>query len=185
VPVLDSEGNEFGRVDRKSLFKADIEGTMRLNGKVLNIESSGHVYDLIVDKVVNGKHVQKHKPNPAKFDPSKSRWRDVTDRAPWGAGARTPLIPFRTLACNGAHEPEMYYKKVYIEQLDGLRLPTGEVHNGICIVGDCGGLSSGQQFDFFVGREDHHIAIPSIGPSQGGSACRVMILDTCAAAKSK
>ena len=109
------------------------EGTMRLHGRVLNIESSGHVYDLIVEKVINGKRVQKRKPNPAKFEPSKSRWHDVTDRAPWGAGARMPLIPFRTLACNGTHEPR----------------------------------------------------IPSIGPSQGGSACRVMILDMCAAAKSK
>jgi hypothetical protein len=182
--VLDDDGNELGRTDLRSLYKADIEGTMRLNGRILNITQSGHVYDKIVEKVVNGKVLKKRKPNPEKFDPQKSRWHDVTARAPWGSGSRTPLIPFRTLACNGSKEKSLYYKKVYIEQLDGLTLPTGEIHNGICLVGDCGGMTPGHQFDFFVGREERHISLPSLGKSQGGAACHVAILDgECEAAK--
>lgn len=182
TPVLDKAGRELGRVDKRSLYLADIEGTMRLGGRILNIVKSGNVYDQQVTRVIAGVTVKKPKPSLDRFDPARSRWVDVTDRAPWGSGARMPLIPFRVLAHNPRSEPPLYGRIVYIRQLDGLVLPTGEPHNGMCIVGDCGGMApAGAQFDFFVGREDRHIAIPTLAHSQGGSVCEVEILGASAA----
>jgi peptidoglycan hydrolase-like protein with peptidoglycan-binding domain len=182
VQVLDKKGRVLGTTDKRSLFLADIEGTMRINGRILNIAQSGNVYDQQATRIIGGVAVKKPKPSLAKFDPSKSRWVDVTDRAPWGFGAKMPLIPFRVLAHNPKTETPLYGRIVYIKQLDGLALPTGETHNGMCIVGDCGGMApAGAQFDFFIGREDAHISIPTIAASQGGSVCEVEILGTCSA----
>jgi peptidoglycan hydrolase-like protein with peptidoglycan-binding domain len=184
IPVLDKAGRELGRVDKRSLYLADIEGTMRLNGRILNIVKSGNVYDQQVTRVIGGVAVKKPKPSLDKFDPARSRWVDVTDRAPWGSGAKLPLIPFRVLAHNPKSETPLYGRIVYIRQLDGLMLSTGENHNGMCIVGDCGGMApAGAQFDFFIGREDHHIAIPTLARSQGGSVCEVEILGASTAAR--
>src|SRR5262249_17392624 len=148
----------------------------------LNIVQSGNVYDRQVTRVINGATVTKMKPTLEKFDPAKSLWVDVTERQPWGSGARMPLIPFRVLAHNAQTEPSLYGRIVYIQQLDGLALPTGEIHNGMCVVGDQGGMAPpGKQFDFFVGREDRHIQLPTLAASQGGSVCNVEILGPCAA----
>lgn len=177
--VKSKKGEVLGRVTLFSLMKADIEGTMRLNGKILNADSHGNVYEPKVVEV-DGKKVTKMKPNPAKFDLTKSIWVDVTAKAPWGAGAKMPMIPFRTLALNPHFNKQHFYKKVYIKQLDGLKLPTGEVHNGICIAGDVGGMGE-KHFDLCVGREDHHITIPSAGSP--GTICEVEILDVSNASK--
>jgi peptidoglycan hydrolase-like protein with peptidoglycan-binding domain len=169
-------------VDKLGLYLSDIEGTLRWQGRVLNIVKSGNVYDKPVTRVINGVTVTKMKPTLEKFDPANSLWVDVTEHHPWGSGARMPLIPFRVLAHNAKTEPSLYGRIVYIQQLDGLVLPTGETHNGMCIVGDQGGMAPpGKQFDFCVGREDRHIQIPTLAPSQGGSVCNVEILGPCAA----
>ena len=183
VAVLDRKGREIGRVDKRSLFLADIEGTMRLAGRMLSIVSSGNDHDEMVTTVISGVAVKRPAPSFDRFEPAFSRWVDVTERAPWGVGARLPLIPFRVLAHNARTETPLYLKTVYIEQLDGVRLPTGEVHNGMCVVGDCGSMApAGGQLDLFVGRGDHHVAIPSVAATQGGAASRVEILGDCAAA---
>ncbi|HZU97566.1 MAG TPA: 3D domain-containing protein, partial [Planctomycetota bacterium] len=77
-----------------------------------------------------------------------------------------------------AHNPheridgqKLYGKKVYIKQLDGLVLPTGEKHNGICYVGDAGGMVAYQQFDFFTGTQDYS------GRLGLADTCDVQILD--------
>lgn len=143
VPVMDLAGTVFDRVTRYALFAADIEGTMRLGGRVLNITQTG--------RPRRGKPPHRYE----EFDPSLSRWKDVTAKHPWGSGSRVPLIPYRVLAINSGHDKHHYLQKVYIRALDGRRLPpTGEVHNGICIVGDCGSMDPGRQFDFFKGRQD-------------------------------
>jgi hypothetical protein len=173
-------------VDKLGLYLADIEGTLRWQGRILNIVQSGNVYDKPVTRVINGNTVTKMKPTLEKFDPAKSVWVDVTDRHPWGSGARMPLIPFRVLAHNSKTESPLYGRIVYIQQLDGVVLPTGEKHNGMCVVGDAGGMAPpGKQFDFFVGREDRHIQIPSIGDSQGGSVCNVELLGASSAYNAK
>lgn len=169
-------------VAKLGLYLADIEGTLRWSGRILNIVKSGNVYDKPVTRVINGVTVTKMKPTLEKFDPAKSLWADVTATHPWGAGSKMPLIPFRVLAHNYKTETPLFGRIVYIQQLDGLALPTGEIHNGMCIVGDTGGMAPpGKQFDCFVGREDRHIQIPSLADSQGGSVCNVEILGPCAA----
>ncbi len=150
TPVLDKSGRTIGKVDKKSLYLADLEGTMRLNGRILNLIASGNVYD-----------AQMGRAPFEKFDPKKSKWVDVTDDAPFGMGAKMPLIPFRTLAHNAAKESGLYGKKVFVEQLNGLKLPTGEVHNGMCVIGDAGALEAGKQFDLFVGPESNRISLPA------------------------
>ncbi len=183
VAVLDRKGRELGRVDKRSLFLADIEGTMRLGGRMLSIVSSGNDPGEMVTTVASGVAVKRPAPSFDRFEPAFSRWVDVTERAPWGVGARLPLIPFRVLAHNARTETPLYLKTVYIEQLDGVRLPTGEVHNGMCVVGDCGSMApAGGQLDLFVGRGDHHVALPSVAATQGGAVSRVELLGDCAAA---
>lgn len=173
VEVKSPDGDVFGKISRHSLMLADIEGTMRLNGRILNIAKSGNVYEEKQVEVA-GKIVTKKKPNREKFDPKKSLWHDVTAKAPWGSGSKQPLVPFRTLALNPGHNKHLYGKHVYIKQLDGMELPNGEIHNGICICGDAGGMRK-EHFDLFVGREDHHIAIPSIRRG-GATICEIQIL---------
>ena len=155
---------------------------MRLGGRILNITSHGNVYEPR-EVIVDGKTVVKQKPVAEKFDPANSLWTDVTVKAPWGSGSKMPLIPFRTLALNPRLNPGLHYKKVYIKQLDGMQLSTGERHNGVCIAGDTGGMRK-THFDLFVGREDHHITIPSV--SRGGATiCEVQILEDSSAARGK
>lgn len=179
VEVKSKKGQVFGTVSLRSLMLADIEGTMRLDGRILNITQTGNVYEP-KEVMVDGKKVIKKKPVAAKFDPSKSLWVDVTAQNPWGAGARMPLIPFRTLAINPSMNRSMYNQKVYIKQLDGQTMPgTNERHNGICIVGDAGGMRK-THFDLFVGREDHHIRVPSVGTGDA-TICEIQLLGDCPA----
>jgi peptidoglycan hydrolase-like protein with peptidoglycan-binding domain len=147
TPVLDRKGRTLGYVDRRSLYLADLEGTMRLEDRILNLVSSGNRFDAM------------GKASFDTFDPGKSRWIDVSAQAPWGMGAKMPLIPFRTLA----HDPRqeaLYGRKVFIEPLVGFKLPTGEIHNGVCIVGDSGSMERGQ-LDLFVGPGSGRIALPA------------------------
>jgi len=191
VPIMGKVGKNvvalpLASVDKLGLYLADIEGTLRWQGRILNIVQSGNVYDKPVTRVINGQTVTKMKPTLDKFDPTKSIWVDVTEHHPWGSGARMPLIPFRVLAHNARTEPALYGRIVYVQQLDGIVLPTGEKHNGMCVVGDQGGMAPpGRQFDFFVGREDHHIQLTSLGASQGGSVCNVEVLGPSAAYSKK
>jgi len=180
IEVRSKSGEVFGTVSLDSLIKADIEGTMRLRGRILNITQAGNVYEP-VEKIVGGTKVIKRKPNRAKFDPTKSLWTDVTTTAPWGAGAKMPLVPFRTLALNPTYNRALFYKKVYIKQLDGMTLPNGEVHNGMCIAGDVGGMRE-KHFDLCVGREDRHIHVPSVG-GPGGTIVELQILGDSAASR--
>lgn len=149
TPVLDRKGRELGRVDRRCLFLADLEGTMRLDGRIVNLVTSGNVFDAMGNASFE------------RFDPAKSRWIDVSAQAPWGMGAKMPLIPFRTLAHDPRKEPSLYGRKVFIAELAGQTLPTGETHNGVCIVGDAGSLEGGLQFDLFVGPERGRISLPA------------------------
>ena len=147
VPVCDPRGRALGHADRRSLYLADLEGTMRLGDKVLSLASSGNVFDASGQARFDA------------FDPKRSTWIDVCAQAPWGMGAKMPLIPFRTLA----HDPRgesLYGRRVYIAELAGMKLPTGEVHNGVCVVGDAGGMQGGA-LDLFIGPERGRISLPA------------------------
>lgn len=150
--VLDTKSKPIGFVDKKSLYLADLAATMRLDGRILNLWASGNVFDPKTGMA-----------SFDKFDPKKSKWVDVTEKAPWGMGAKMPLIPYRTLAFNAAkEEKKLYGKRVFIQELVGVELPTGETHNGVCIIGDAGSLEPGKQFDLFVGPDGNRLAIPEI-----------------------
>lgn len=171
TPVNDKNGKVLCRVALESLMRADIEGTMFFGGRVYNIDgSSGWTYD-----------AETHKPVRGSFKPEKSHWVDVTEKHPFGSGAKMPLIPFRVLAVNPYEHAGLFHKKVYIRQLDGLVLPTGEIHNGICIVGDVGRMKH-EHFDLFCGNEDAHLSIPSIGKRDGRQLVELQILDAAASA---
>ncbi len=135
---------------------------MRLDGKILNADSHGNVSEPNVVEV-DGKKRTKMKPNPATFELTESTWVDVTAKAPRGAGAKMPMTP-----------------NPHFNKLDGPKLPTGEVHNGICTAGDAGGRGE-EHFDLCVGREDHHITTPSAGSP--GTICEIEILDLSNASK--
>lgn len=60
IEVKSRRGNVFGQVTRVSLMKADIEGTMRLDGKILNIDTHGNVYDPRVVEVDGKKITNRH-----------------------------------------------------------------------------------------------------------------------------
>lgn len=81
---------------------------MRLAGRMLSIVSSGNDHDQMVTTVISGVVVKRPAPSFDTFEPSFSRWVDVTERAPWGVGARLPLIPFRVLAHNARTETSLY-----------------------------------------------------------------------------
>ncbi|CAO3629669.1 unnamed protein product [Mucor hiemalis] len=68
-------------------------------------------------------------------------------KTPYGLGTDSKgLTPWVSVAANDIKRGT----KLYIKQLDGLRLPDGKVHNGCVRVDDEGWSMSGCQIDFFV-----------------------------------
>ena len=77
----------------------------------------------------------------------------VAEGAPFGLDARgRGLVPFRTLAVDPSVVP--LGTVVYVPALDGVRLPTGETHDGLCLAQDTGQGIEGQRVDIFVGFEN-------------------------------
>ena len=73
------------------------------------------------------------------------------DRCPYGLGKRNICLdPFFSVAADLS-----FYKLgdvIYVSALEGVKLPTGEVHNGYMIVRDRGGAIKGaNRFDFYSG----------------------------------
>lgn len=72
-------------------------------------------------------------------------------RFPWGRGSsQRPLVPFRSVATDRGVVPSG--ATVYLAELDGLKLPDGQVHDGCVIADDTGGEIRGMELDFFVAR---------------------------------
>ncbi len=78
---------------------------------------------------------------------------DILDvnRYPFGRGAkRRPLVPFRSVAVDRSvieiGEP------IYIPELDGAKLPSGNIHDGCVRADDTGGGIKKRKIDFFVVR---------------------------------
>ena len=101
TPVLDPKGKTLGRstaaASTSPIWRARCGSTAGSN-----LVSSGNVFDAMGNARFEA------------FDPGKSRWLDVSAQAPWGMGARMPLIPFRTLAHNPRKEAALYGRKVYV-----------------------------------------------------------------------
>ena len=124
---LDScDGEYIASVSRTFKHHLDIEGSGRLHG--------GHIVN------VGGTHDGER----CWLEPSK---------APFGLGEDgNGLIPYRSLAV----DPNVVKlgTVLYIPALDGIRLPSGEVHDGLVIAHDTGSAIIGYRIDVFVGFEN-------------------------------
>jgi 3D (Asp-Asp-Asp) domain-containing protein len=119
-------GSLIARVAPAFKRQLDIEGSARLSdGRVVNF-----------DEKVQG------------------RWTYlVATDAPYGLDALGhKLIPYRTIAV----DPDVIElgTVVYIPALDGIRLPSGEIHDGLCLAQDTGQGIEGACIDVFVGFEN-------------------------------
>ena len=124
--LLTADGHVIGRVTRAFKRQLDIEGSARLNdGRVVNF----------LKKTEDG-------------------WRYmVVNDAPYGLAATGDrLVPYRTLAV----DPEMVPlgTVLFIPSLVGVRLPSGEVHDGYFLAHDTGQGITGRRIDLFVGFEN-------------------------------
>lgn len=125
-PLLTPDGDLIKKVGARFKRQLDIEGSGRLSdGRIVNIEER-----------VNGK---------ARYE--------VVRNAPFGLGARDyRLIPFRTLAVDPQVIP--LGTVLYIPNLVGIKLPSGEVHDGFVFAHDTGMGIDGNRIDVFVGFEN-------------------------------
>ncbi|MDX6712374.1 MAG: hypothetical protein QOH96_3390 [Blastocatellia bacterium] len=124
---LDScDGEYIASVSRTFKHHLDIEGSGRLHGG--HIVNSGGTHD------------------------GESCWLEPS-KAPFGLGEDgNGLIPYRSLAV----DPNVVKlgTVLYIPALDGIRLPSGEVHDGLVIAHDTGSAIIGYRIDVFVGFEN-------------------------------
>ncbi len=126
VPLLTRDGRLIARVPPAFKGRLDVEGSARLrDGRVVNLHEK----------------VQGH-------------WRYLVVRdAPFGLGAPGyKLIPYRTAAV----DPKRIKlgSVLYVPALAGVRLPSGETHDGFVFAHDIGQGITGNRIDFFVGIED-------------------------------
>lgn len=123
--LLTMSGSLLERVTPAFKRQLDIEGSARLrDGRTVNIHK----------KIDGG-------------------WRYIIARdAPFGLGLDGyKLIPYRTLAVDpNVIKPGTV---LYLPALDGVRLPSGEIHDGFFFAHDEGQGITGQRIDVFVGFE--------------------------------
>lgn len=125
-PLLTPEGDLIKRVAPGFKYHLDIEGSGRLSdGRIVNIEQQ-----------VEGE---------ARYS--------VVRNAPFGLGDHGyKLIPFRTLAVDPQVIP--LGTVLYLPSLVGIKLPSGEVHDGFVFAHDTGQGIAGNRIDVFVGFEN-------------------------------
>jgi len=123
VPLLTPSGDTIAWVSRAFKRELDIEGTGRLSdGRLINF--AGRAPDGI-------------------------RYQVLTD-APFGLGVDNyRLIPYRTIAVDPTRI--LIGSVVFIPQAYGVRLPSGEIHDGFFLAHDIGGAIKGDRIDIFLG----------------------------------
>jgi hypothetical protein len=78
---------------------------------------------------------------------SNAKFDIIEKNRPFGMGsADNSLLPFATVAANDLK----IGTTLYIDELNGMKLPNGLTHNGCVVVGDEGWSFDGCQLDFFV-----------------------------------
>ena len=121
-----SDGQLIARVTPTFKERLDIEGSARLrDGRVVNFDEK-----------------------------TDDHWTyEVAEDTPFGLDARgRSLVPYRTLAVDPSVVP--LGTVVYVPALEGVRLPGGETHDGLCIAQDTGQGIEGRRVDIFVGFEN-------------------------------
>jgi 3D (Asp-Asp-Asp) domain-containing protein len=123
--LLTVHGDLIDHVTTSFKLQLDIEGSARLrDGRIVNF-----------DKKIDGSWSYQEAPD-----------------AEFGLGIDGyKLIPFRTLAV----DPDLITPGtvVYLPALDGVRLPSGEIHDGFMFAHDEGQGITGNRIDVFVGYE--------------------------------
>lgn len=124
--------------------KAAIEGTVIVNGVTYNYAG--------VKSPTQTKC--SHKPS------ERVRWKKTDHK--FGIGNKSnPLIPFKSLACdqgtvrNSKPLPNgkflKFGQKIFIPDAKGVKLPNGEIHDGIFRCDDTGGKITGNHIDVYLG----------------------------------
>jgi len=126
APILTPDGDLIKEVGARFKRHLDIEGSGRLSdGRIVN-----------VTRKIDGE---------ARYS--------IVRNAPYGLGDHGyKLIPFRTLAVDPDVIP--LGTVLYVPDLVGVRLPTGEVHDGYVFAHDTGAGITGNRIDVFVGFEN-------------------------------
>jgi 3D (Asp-Asp-Asp) domain-containing protein len=129
--------------------EARTEALLTVNGKLIERVTPSFKRQFDIEgsaRLRDGRIVNFHQ----KIDGS---WRYLVARnAPYGLGVDGyKLIPYRTLAV----DPEVIRPGtvLYLPALDGVRLPSGEIHDGFFFAHDEGQGITGQRIDVFVGFE--------------------------------
>jgi len=126
VGLDNCDGEYIASVSQTFKHHLDIEGSARLHGgQIVNVGGT-------------------HDGERCWLEPS---------TAPFGLGEDgNGLIPYRSLAV----DPNVVKLGtiLYIPALDGIRLPSGEVHDGLVIAHDTGSAIIGYRIDVFVGFEN-------------------------------
>ena len=125
VELLTASGELVARVNTEFKRRLDVEGSARLrDGRVVNLH----------EKV-------------------EGNWRYVVAiGAPFGLGVEGyKLVPYRTLAV----DPQVIGigSVLYLPAFEGVRLPSGEIHDGFAFAHDIGQSIKGRRVDVFVGFE--------------------------------
>lgn len=151
-PLLSREGRVIARVSPAFKAKLDEEGSARLrDGRVVNL-----------DEPVDGR--------PRYL---------VVRNAPFGIGAPGyKLIPYRTVAV----DPKRIElgTVLYVPALAGIKLPTGEIHDGFCFAHDTSTSVAENEIDIFIGFDEETAG--ALSHLLGGNAVRVYRVDPDTAA---
>src|SRR5262245_33476821 len=121
--LLTRDGTLVARVGRRFRQQLELEGTARLrDGRIVNVE-----------EMIGG--TQRYL---------------VLQNAPYGIGAPGyQLVPYRTVSVNPKHIP--IGTVLYLPSLAGLKLPTGEIHDGFCFAHDTPEGATDNTIALFVG----------------------------------
>jgi 3D (Asp-Asp-Asp) domain-containing protein len=135
TPVLGVKGDTIAMVTAKFERLLNLEGTGKLaDGRLLNFARWGENREILYRVVEN------------------CEWGLGVQNAEWISEVESyKLVPYRTIAVDPKVIP--IGSVVYIPAIRGIRLPTGETHDGYFLAHDIGGAIKEKRIDIFVGPE--------------------------------
>lgn len=154
VPLVNRSGAIIANVTRRDWCNAAMEGTGSINtgGKRVVFNFVGLGSRQFTDCSVFFRRSRTDTLSNIK----RSLFEDVTDKAPYGLGARNyKLVPFRTVAVDKRTIP--LGSVLYIEALKGLSFRNeyghNEIHDGYVFAGDTGNEIRNNHIDIFTGEQ--------------------------------